>query len=238
VENCCEDLGFDLHQLDAVIVTHAHSDHCKGVVDLALKYEVSVFAHEETLKVLAHKKSLKWFKLPANLIEPITQARFPMGEIIVNCFRLPHAGWVPGNLDNPGVQLGFVFEYDGKRLAYATDLGMLPENLHADFSGCDAYFLEANHDPAMQLSSRRDKRLIDRNLSDYGHLSNRQTAEILKRCILPKTTVTVMLAHLSEECNHPDLAVGTLKQTLTPEQVEYVKIEIAPQKKISSVLDI
>lgn len=234
-ETAFESLGFDPRHLDAILITHAHQDHCKSAAQLALKYGCPIYTHARTFEVLIQKK-LGFERLPSHLICLIHQDYFHLGEIKVNAFALPHKGWAKN--DDPGTQLGFVFEYHEKKLAYATDLGMLPESLYPVFTHCDAYFLEANHDIHLQRSSQRPMQLIQRNLSNQGHLSNQQTAEILRRCIGEQNSVQVMLSHLSQDCNRPELAYDAVTKNLQATQSRNTQIHIAPALKMSSVLEL
>jgi phosphoribosyl 1,2-cyclic phosphodiesterase len=132
---------------------------------------------------------------------------FRAGPFDVAPFPLPH----PGGARWTGH--GFVVSCGGRRLVYATDLGHVPAHAREAFAGADLLFVESNHDPAMEERSGRPPWTVDWVLSDHGHLSNDQCAEALADVARPGT---VVLGHLSRDCNEPSLAVATARRALRP----------------------
>jgi phosphoribosyl 1,2-cyclic phosphodiesterase len=213
VEKKLDALGMTPGEINGVIVTHAHSDHCAGAAKFCKKYSTVLYSHPLTLNMLKRKKTVGLNELSPLFVRAIEREEWVLGDIHIQNFDLPHTGWLPDGKDHPGQQLGFVFRHQEKKLVYLTDLGTFPEEHFEKIRGCDGYFIESNHDEDLQKNSGRDPRLIKRNLSDYGHLSNKQTAQILKKAIIPggpTTEVKVLLTHLSEHCNTPELVMNTL----------------------------
>ncbi len=241
VEKKLEALGMEPGEINGVIVTHAHSDHCAGAAKFCKKYSTVLYSHPLTLNMLKRKKTVGLNELSPLFVRAIEREEWVLGDIHIQNFDLPHTGWLPDGKDHPGQQLGFVFRHQEKKLVYLTDLGTFPEEHFEKIRGCDGYFIESNHDEELQKNSGRDPRLIKRNLSDYGHLSNKQTAQILKKAIIPggpTTEVKVLLTHLSEHCNTPELVMNTLHQTLSPVQIQKTKVKIAPNRAISGSIDL
>lgn len=121
---------------------------------------------------------------------------FTIGDLTVSPFTIPHDAADP---------VGFVFTAEGVRIAVATDLGYVPPNVEAQLRRCDLLMLESNHDLEMLRDGPYPWSVKQRVLSRVGHLSNAATADFLEKCYDGSATY-VVLAHLSENNNHPDLA--------------------------------
>ena len=162
--------------VEAVFVTHSHSDHC---------------AHIERAK------------------DKIVFASTP---------SLPH--------------FPHVIDHGEERLCYVTDSGFIPEKEFPYLINCDYYIFESNHDPEMLYTSSRPDCLIKRIISDKGHLSNQDSAYYLSIFIGDKTK-EIVLAHLSEECNTPQLARTSYEKGLKDQLgfVPSVKVMIASSKE-------
>lgn len=227
-------INFNPQDLDLILLTHAHSDHAKAVGKIAGKYNKPIFMTKETFHTLSKQTNL-FAQLEVNFL----QEEIKLAEAIIKIFRLPHIGVHHDGLDDAGGNVGFLFIHrsNQKRLAYFTDLGILPETIYSHIENCDYYFLEANHDVLWQKSSRRPVQVIERNLSSFGHLSNEQAANILTRVISKKPhqrkTKGVMLAHLSRECNSHILAKSTIEKILLEQEITGLDIAIAPEKALS-----
>jgi phosphoribosyl 1,2-cyclic phosphodiesterase len=122
---------------------------------------------------------------------------FDAGPFRVTPVALPHPGYAPWH------SWGFFVECGRRRLLYATDLGRVPRTLLERIADADVVFLESNHDVVMEAESGRPRETIDWILSGHGHLSNDQASEALGRA---RRAHTVVLGHLSEDCNRPALA--------------------------------
>src|ERR1035437_4827832 len=127
-----------------------------------------------------------------------------MGDIVVSPFTIPHDATDP---------VGFVFGAEGVRMAVATDLGYIPPNVKAQLKGVDLLLLESNHDLEMLRDGPYPWAVKQRVLSRVGHLSNDATAEFLARDYDCAAT-WIVLAHLSESNNLPELARVTAERAL------------------------
>ncbi len=224
-------------QLNAVCITHAHSDHVQGIATFSKKHDTPIYLKEHTYEVLCAKKKCSF--APDRTVF-IREETLQLGPFSVQVFRLPHQGWLENGADEAGAHIGFKFMYGGKSLGYFTDLGKMPEEVYPHIGDCDYYVLEANHDVLWQKMAKRPQGVIQRNLRNFGHLSNHQAGEILAKVLRPRhaerRTKGVMLAHLSRDCNNPILAEDTIRKTFTEKGVDPVEICFAPPGRASAVV--
>ena len=186
-------LGKTGTEITAVLVTHEHSDHIKGVAALCRRYRIPVYMTPGTF----HSRDLG--ELPElNLIQ--AYAPFNINGLRVTPVAVPHDAREPSQ---------FVFEYDGLRLGILTDLGSITPQVEASYQGCDAIVLEANHDPVMLASGPYPYSLTQGVGGLGGHLSNQQAAGFLQRLDCQRLQHLVV-AHISQKNNSVDVARATL----------------------------
>jgi phosphoribosyl 1,2-cyclic phosphodiesterase len=185
--------------LDAVFATHEHSDHIRGMGPLLRKHQLQLYTTEGTYK----RASSTLGKLPSfNSIRAGQPVEF--GELVVEPYATPH---------DAEESVAFVIHYQGLRLGLATDLGRATSEVISKLQNLDVLLIEANHDvemldagPYPWVTKRRIK-------SDVGHLSNEACGEILSS-VKHSGLHLVVLMHMSETNNHPDLARLTAQQAL------------------------
>ncbi|MFL5389911.1 MAG: MBL fold metallo-hydrolase [Myxococcales bacterium] len=185
----CRDAGLDLRDLTDICITHEHGDHCFGAAVIARKTGARVHATVGTFRALRDPP-------PAELCFPL-----PSGELVVGSLRI-RAVPVPHDAVEP---VAYVLEErggDGRaiRAAIVTDLGFPTRPLAASLQDLDALVLEMNHDPRLVIEGPYPPSLKRRLLSDVGHLSNAQGAQLLRR-VAHAGLRHVVLAHLSEQNN-------------------------------------
>jgi phosphoribosyl 1,2-cyclic phosphodiesterase len=183
-------------RLEGILITHRHSDH--------LGRDAQVLGAPVWIEKANWKDALRlrWIRDEVHFFGEPT---FNVGPFEITAFPLPHPGRSPWN------SYGFLVECGTKRLAYATDLGRVTNETLAFLRDCDVVFLESNHDVVMEERSGRAPGHINWVLSETGHLSNRQCADALSQVGSPHT---VVLGHISKECNTPDLALACARQVL------------------------
>jgi phosphoribosyl 1,2-cyclic phosphodiesterase len=182
--------------LEGVLVTHVHGDHWGPQ---AQSMGAPVWIERANARAAARRRQI------VGKIEVFDGHCFCVGPFRVTPFPLPHPG------GEPWTSHGFRIECGRRRLAYATDLGHAPAEVVEALSGAEVVFLESNHDPEMERASGRPRDVVEWVLSDHGHLSNAQCAEALSMLGRPHT---VILGHLSEDCNRPSLALRSARKAV------------------------
>ncbi len=188
-----EEAGESIDQLDAVFITHEHSDHIAGMRGLARYNNLPVFANHATAQAVQRplKRALKW-----QMFE--TGSTFRFRDIEIETFSIPHDAYDP---------VGFVFSHGEddlfsprRKVAWVTDLGYVPELVRQKIRGVDILVVESNHCTDLLQRSDRPWSLKQRIAGRHGHLSNTATRELLLGMESPSWK-HVFLAHLSGECN-------------------------------------
>lgn len=187
--------GLEPAQLAGILVTHEHGDHIGGVLRLARKHEIPVYGSYGTLNAVPDLASKLPRLIPIDGHEPLS-----IGPIQIQPYAVPHDAKEP---------LQFVFAYQGLRLGLLTDVGHSTPHIRHMLSGLDALILEANHDPELLAQSSYPPSLKRRIAGPYGHLSNAQSQDLLQNLDCSKLQHLVA-AHLSQQNNHPELAVQAM----------------------------
>ncbi len=192
--------GCELAELQAVLLTHEHTDHCAGLGPLSRAQAVRLFANESTAAGV--ELAVKGLCATWDVFE--TGLTFAVGDLQIESFSVSHDAADP---------VAFVVGDGRHRVGIATDLGVATAVVRRHLMDCDALILEANHDVEMLRLSARPWSLKQRVLGRQGHLSNEQAAALLADVAGPRLQV-VYMAHLSSECNTPELAGAALRQAL------------------------
>jgi phosphoribosyl 1,2-cyclic phosphodiesterase len=218
-----ERAGEDPQRIRGIVVSHAHSDHIKGVGVLSRKFNIPVFLNKGTLSVARSALG----KIAKTEI-------FETGKVFeIECFRI-HPFSVPHDCAEP---VGFRISHGASRIGIATDLGA-PTSLVANLlSDLQAVVLESNHDPDMLMDGPYPWDLKQRVKGRLGHLSNYQSAQLLQRIISDQLKV-VILAHMSETNNSADLALGTVRNSVPAFLDQQGKILCALQDEVGPEIEI
>ncbi|HLJ77870.1 MAG TPA: MBL fold metallo-hydrolase [Acidobacteriaceae bacterium] len=226
----------DPEALDAILITHEHQDHVQGLAVTARKLGIPVYVTEPThrawVRWMTPRKRItyaEWLEqrrkgatMPS--LEPDAEEKAAVEESLSepekdptalpaveyfrsgNPFRIGDIGVMPFTIPHDAIDpVGFVFEVEDARLGIATDLGYMPSNLNVHLKRCDVLMLESNHDLDMLRDGPYPWSVKQRVMSRVGHLSNDAAAEFLSRGYDGQAAY-VVLAHLSESNNLPELA--------------------------------
>jgi phosphoribosyl 1,2-cyclic phosphodiesterase len=183
-------IGEDLNRIDAILITHEHSDHISGLPVLARNRDIRAAIYMTRLTAPA----MDWGETQPVRLEPFQAgASFQIGDIEVQSFSVPHDAIDP---------IGYGFEAQGVKIGVATDLGYVPESIKYHLRRTDLLLLEANHDLDMLKVGPYPWSVKQRVMSRVGHLSNLGMSDYLMQD-LDSCTANLVLGHLSEQNNHP-----------------------------------
>lgn len=202
-------IGVKAEEIDAVFITHTHSDHIKGLKVFAKKYKTNVYMTEKMREELDYVENYTY----------IDKSIIDIKDIRVNVIKTSH--------DAPS-SLGYVIEGESKGIVYITDTGYINNKYFELLENRETYIMESNHDIEMLNNGPYSFHLRQRILGDKGHLSNYDSARYLSTFMGDKTR-TIVLAHLSEENNTEELAYNTLRERLNNNNQNVEKIIIAKQ---------
>ncbi len=184
-------VGEDLARIDAIVLTHEHSDHASGLPVLARSRHCDPVIYMTRLTVPA----IDWGESRPRLEPFQAGASFHIGDIEVQSFSVPHDAIDP---------VGFCFEAQGVRIGIATDLGYIPESIKFHLRRMNLLLLEANHDLDMLKVGPYPWSVKQRVMSRVGHLSNLVMCDYLMQD-LSGETAGLILGHISEQNNHPEI---------------------------------
>ena len=219
-------IGVEPGSLSAVLVTHEHVDHVRGVNVLSKKYDLPVYANAETWSML--RETLKDVA-PKNVCVFESDRDFYLAGVRVLPFTVPH---------DAIHCVGFTVSAGGKKVGVCTDLGRVDARILSILSGCDLLLLEANHDVDMLMAGSYPYLLKKRILSGNGHLNNDDCGKALLK--LHETGVkNVILGHLSKENNYPELAMVAVRSVLEEAgAADDMQIAIALREEPTGIFEI
>ena len=221
IQSKLAEINVDLADIDAILITHEHTDHIQGLKVLAYKMGIPVFANHETAKGIVdtfHGDCPK-FKIFS------TGETFEFGDLEIHPFSIQHDTMDP---------VAFTIRANDLKLGFCTDLGFVTSLVQMHLRDCDYLYVEANHQISMVHSSARPMVYKQRVLSRSGHLSNEACGQLLSKVAHPKLK-HVHLAHLSSECNTPETAINVVKEILRENGID-LDICVAPQNMISKAI--
>jgi phosphoribosyl 1,2-cyclic phosphodiesterase len=211
-------LNLSTNDITGLLITHNHKDHINGLTTFLKKTDIKLFI------------PMKMYKSIKSEIPELTEERCvflddedKILDVKIDLIHTSH--------DAP-YSVGYLIKDKDKELVYITDTGYLNRKVLSNIINKDIYIIESNHDEKMLMDGPYPRFLKERVISDYGHLSNTMTAKYLKKIIGDKTKY-IVLAHLSETNNTPEIALSTVK-----EYIEDKEIIVASQNKGTSLIEV
>jgi len=217
IQRRLETKGLCPEDLDAIIVSHEHSDHIQGVGVLSRRFNIPVYISRKTKEASQQIGSicdLRYFECGT---------AFNINNLFLHPFSISHDAIDPA---------GFTVEKNGTKIGIATDLGIATLMVKEHLKECALLILEANHDPDMLINGPYPWPLKQRIKSRTGHLSNNDTATLLKE-LLHDRLCHVILAHLSETNNTPEKALSTVGNALNNCKA---RLDVASQDRCTDLL--
>ncbi len=202
LEDSLASLDLSCSDFGAIVITHEHSDHIKGVGVISRKYNLPIFANAPTWQAMEDcigKIS------PENKKVIEVGHEFYINDIKVNTFPTSHDAASP---------VGYIFELNSEKVALATDMGEITKDVVKALSGSHTALIEANYDEALLDIGSYPYELKKRIKGPFGHLCN-QDSGVLARVLMQTGTKKIILGHLSEENNYPLLAFKSVEEILS-----------------------
>jgi phosphoribosyl 1,2-cyclic phosphodiesterase len=223
-------IGRNIEQITGIILTHEHSDHTHGLGVLCKARPVPVYANRLTAETVAADPDRRDFaRISWRLFA--TGASFEIGDLLVESFSVPHDAHDP---------VGFVIRHAGSGVSVGvlTDLGHATKLVAERVRAANVLVLEANHDlKLLQEDTARPWALKQRIMSRHGHLSNDAAATLAVEIASDKLR-HVFLAHLSRDCNRPDLAQQAVSAKLRQIGARHIAVAVASQDKPTATLSL
>lgn len=207
IELLLNDIGESLKDIDAIFITHEHSDHIKGLKVISNRYQIPVYANQKTWEMIDKKNILIDPDLRFH-INPLEQKDI-LG-MAVTAFNVSHDAIDPQF---------YTLSQNNKKISVITDTGYVSDQMKGIIKDSDIFVFESNHDVDMLRMCRYPWHTKQRILSDVGHVSNEDAAHAMKDVITNRTK-RIYLSHLSQENNIKDLAHMSVEQVLNSYDID------------------
>lgn len=220
IEKNLSNLGVNPNEIDGILLTHTHSDHINGLRTFLKKYNTKLYLSKKMFNELIKQMPIINYEIIDKDID--------IKDIHVDIIKLSH------DSDDSN---GYIFNSNDKTIVYITDTGYINKKNHSKLINKNAYIMESNHDISKLMNGKYPYYLKQRILGDKGHLSNKASSEYLSN-FLGDNTESIVLIHLSEENNDPNIALETLKDTLNSKDIKFNNIIISSQKERTDLINI
>lgn len=231
IEEGLNHVGLCGNDIDAILVTHEHSDHIQGLGVFTRKYPVPIYGTARTLNAI-QKCSALGFIQPELFHVIDYDNSFMIGDIEVEAMHISHDAADP---------VAYNFFHERHKMAVATDMGTYDDYTVNKLKGLDALLLEANHDIRMLQVGPYPYQLKQRILSDSGHLSNERAGRLLCE-IIHDGLDSIYLGHLSKENNMPELAYETVRIEIEMDECPYsagdFRLMVAKRSEPSEIIEL
>jgi phosphoribosyl 1,2-cyclic phosphodiesterase len=220
IKDSLASIQIPIEEIDYVLITHVHDDHIKALKTFIKKYKATICLSQkmyDEIEILHDYENIY-----------IYEDKLELDDSTIEIIKTSH---------DTSDSRSFIIRCNNKSVVYLTDTGYINQKYFKQLTNCNIYLFESNHDIEMLQHGPYPDWLKRRVLSDEGHLSNNTSAFYLTKLIGPNTE-KVMLIHLSETNNMPEVALKTLKSTLKEYNIKFSNIEIALQNERSEVTEI
>lgn len=203
IDDALKHIGEESSSIDGIFITHEHIDHIKGVGVLSRKYDIPIYANDNTWAVM--EKNIGKIK-EHNIRIMDRRSSITINDLEIRSFNIPHDAIAP---------VGYTVSSAGKNASVVTDFGVFTEEIKDNIIDSDIILLESNHDVNMLRMGPYPYKLKLRVLGENGHLSNEDCGSAIVSLLKNDKKKQIVLGHLSGTNNHPDLAYQTVVDVLS-----------------------
>lgn len=219
VKASLDNIGINMEEIDGLLISHTHSDHIKGLMQLVKKHKIKVYSSPELLYDLVKI-------IPIESIV-VVENEFTINDVNVSLIETSH----------DVTSYGFLLEYKNKEAVYITDTGYINKKYYSMTKNKDVYVIESNHDEEMLMNGPYPYHLKQRVIGDKGHMSNRYAGKYLTKVIGDKTKF-ILLAHISENNNTYDLALEQVKEEMIDVDFDLDNIIVTHQNEETDMIEV
>src|SRR5690554_2922036 len=215
------ELDIRVEEIDAIFITHEHTDHIKGLEVLIKRHNIYIVLSNGTYEAVVTQKQIGITYEYFNII-PCDKEVF-LNSTIIKPFLVSHDAKEP---------FGYIITHEDKKVVYLTDSGYVSQENENKIKNADVYIIETNHNVEMLMSTNRPWPLIQRILGDKGHLCNEDALSTMLR-VIGESTKAIYLAHISEEANNEDLLMLTVNDIFSETKYKNIKFIVTKQYDLS-----
>ena len=227
IDEALKHIGEEASSIDGIFITHEHIDHIKGVGVLSRKYDIPIYANDNTWAVM--EKNIGKIK-EHNIRIMDRRSSITINDLEIRSFNIPHDAIAP---------VGYTVSYAGKSASVVTDFGVFTEEIRDNIIDSDIILLESNHDVNMLRMGPYPYKLKLRVLGENGHLSNEDCGSAIVSLLKNDKKKQIVLGHLSGTNNHPDLAYQTVVDVLSANGIrpgDNVILQLASRHNPSEII--
>lgn len=221
VEKALEELDIKAEEIDAVFISHIHSDHIKGLKTFIKRYNPQIYVTEKLLELLREEVGEFNYKL-------YEDKKAVVEDLEINIIKTSH---------DAGESVGFIVTNEDKSMVHITDTGFINSKYHKQLSNKNLYVFESNHDIKMLREGPYPYYLQQRVMGDKGHLSNNQSSKYLCEFI-GNNTKKIIFAHISEHNNSEEKVLETFEKELEKNDKKFNNVIVAKQNKCTEYMEV
>ena len=227
IEEGLQSIEIDPSSIDAILVTHEHSDHVKGLGTISKKFDIPVYSTQKTFDAMP----IQTEKLKENNIKIINPSeKFSINDLEIQPFSIPHDAVDPCGFN--------ISKNSSQQISIATDIGHMTKSIINMLEGSQFILLESNYDTEVLKCCAYPYKLKTRIASDIGHLSNTMAGKTISYLLKNSNLSTAMLGHLSKESNLPELAYRTVIDEIISNNNDNFNLSVASRDLPGKLINI